>query len=206
MQSEEVILKNVRLGPYPDIFKPGNKANSRGEYKYKATFMFDPESEQHQLVKNAMMKVAAAEYGANWRAIVGAMEGSKKCLRNGDMAVDTKGNIKPGFAGKWYVVASDLQKPRVVGGRKGPDNQFIELSPDGGKPYGGCWVNAKIHVRAMKAKDEAPNNIFAKLEAIQFLREDQPLGGGAPNTADGFEEIEDAEKATTADTADDIFG
>ena len=202
MASQEVFLKEVRLAN-GYLFKPYNKANSRGELKYRGTFLFPPGSEQDKLCQQAIMKVAAEEFGENWAKIVAAMESSKKCLRQGDTAIDNAGNVREGFAGMKYVSSANKDKPLVIGPRKNAQGKFDPLDPSGGKPYNGCIVTAKIEITAMKAFEDAPNNIYAKLLTVQYVRDSERFKGGASApSADGFDEVEGAEEVATVGSDD----
>ncbi len=195
-----VILKNVRLS-YPDLWKPGKPMNDGDTPKYGAQFIFDKDSEAAAAAKAALTQAAQETFGANWQAIVGAMEKSKKCVRNGNDNLTKEGSIRDGYADKLYLVARNKSKPLVIGPRRGPDGQFPVLTEDGGKPYGGCYVNVKVDIKAMKAKDRIPNQIYATLLTVQFVSDGEAFGA-APGTAEGFDDVEGADAGSGGD---DLF-
>lgn len=205
--SERVHLKNVRLANFYG-HKPYNKPNNRGELKYRSTFILDVDSENDKLVKAAIMNTAEAEFGPNWKTIVAAMEPSKKCLRSGDQALDSSGNIREGFAGKKFVSSANKDKPAIVWGKKGTNGKFIPIDADEGKPYNGCYVNAMVDVTSMGKWEDAPNNIYAKLIAVQFLSDATAFAGGGGVSADGFDEVEgqDVPAAGASDPFSDAAG
>ena len=186
----EVILKNVRLS-FPDLWKPGKPMNEGDVPKYGAQFIFDKDSEAAATAKAALMSAAQETFGANWQAIVGAMEKSKKCVRNGDDNLTKDGTVREGYAGKLYIVARNKTKPLVIGPKRGADGEFPRLTEEGGKPYGGCFVNVKVDIKAMKAKDRIPNQIYATLQTVQFVGDGEAFGA-APGTAEGFDDVEGA--------------
>ena len=190
-----VILKNVRLS-FPDLFKPGKPMNEGDVAKYGCQSIIDIGSEAETAAKNAMMAEAQAVFGANWKAIVGSMEKTKKCLRSGNDNLDKEGNIRDGYEGKMYLVARNKAKPALVGG-KNADGSFQHLTEEDGKPYGGCYANVKVDIRAMKAKEKIPNQIYASLLAVQFVRDGDAFGA-APGTPEGFDDVEGAAEATDA--------
>jgi hypothetical protein len=199
----QVILKNVRLS-YPDLFKPGKPMNDGDVPKYGGQFIFDADSEAAKVAKQALIQAAQETFGANWQAIVNAMEKSKKCVRKGDDNLTKDGAIRDGYGGKLYVVARNKAKPLLIGPRRGPDGQFPVLTEDGGKPYGGCYVNVKVDIKAMKAKDKIPNQIYATLLTVQFVADGEAFGA-APGTSDGFDDVEGAEMGSGfSDMDDDI--
>lgn len=182
-----VILKNVRIS-FPDLFKPGKPMNEGDTAKYGCQSIIDKGSEAEAAAKGAMMQTAQETFGANWKAIVGAMEKTKKCLRAGDDNLDKEGNIRNGYEGKMYLVARNKAKPALVGGKK-PDGTFHYFTEADGKPYGGCYANVKVDIKAMKAKDKIPNQIYASLMAVQFVRDGEAFGA-APGTPEGFDDVE----------------
>jgi hypothetical protein len=195
-----VILKNVRLS-YPDLFKPGKPMNEGDAPKYGAQFIIDMESDAAKQAKDALTQAAQETFGANWQAIVGAMEKSKKCLRKGDDNLTKDGAVRDGYHGKLYLVARNRAKPLLIGPRKGADGQFPVLTEEGGKPYGGCYVNVKVDIKAMKAKEKIPNQIYATLLTVQFVADGESFGA-APGTADGFDDVEGAEPVGAISEAD----
>jgi hypothetical protein len=195
-----VILKNVRLS-FPDLFKPGKPMNEGDVPKYGCQSIIAPGSEAEAVAKAAMIASAQETFGPNWKAIVAAMEKSKKCLRIGDDNLDKEGNIREGYGDHMYLVARNRAKPSLVAGKR-PDGSFIYLTEADGKLYGGCFVNVKIDIKAMKAKEKIPNQIYATLLAVQHFREGDAFGA-APGTPDGFDDVE--VEPVGADDEEDIF-
>lgn len=195
-----VVLKNVRIS-FPDLFKPGKPMNEGDAAKYGCQSIIDKGSEAETAAKAAMMQTAQETFGPNWKAIVQAMEKTKKCLRNGDDNLDKEGNIREGYAGKMYLVARNKAKPALVG-RKNPDGTFQYLTEEDGKPYGGCFANVKVDIKAMKAKEKIPNQIYASLLAVQFVRDGDAFGA-APGTPEGFDDVEG--ETVGADGSGDMF-
>lgn len=189
----QIQLKSVRLS-FPDIWRPGKPQNEGDTPKYGGQFIIEPGSENEKIAKEAMMAAATEAFGVNWAAIVKAMEKSKKCLRIGNDNLDKEGNIRDGYIDKIYIVARNKAKPAIVAAKaKNADGSWNYLTEADGKPYGGCFVNAKINIKAMKAKDKIPNQIYATLEAIQFVRDGDAFGAG-PGTAEGFDDVDGAEE------------
>ena len=212
------LLKNCRLS-YPDIWVPGKPMNPGDAAKFGGQFIFGPESEAAAAAKAAFAADAQAVFGANWQAILGAMEKSKKCIRKGDENLTKDGAIRDGYGGNLYVVARNKVQPLIIGptriapkgtntvdanGRKIVDG-FPVLTEADGKPYGGCYVNVKVDIKAMKAKEKIPNQVYASLLTIQFVS-DGTAFGAAPGTAEGFDEVEGAEGiGGSADSGSELF-
>jgi hypothetical protein len=197
-----VILKDVRLS-YPDLWKPGKPMKPTDTPKYGGQFIFAPDSEAATVAKGALVQTAQEVFGANWQAMVGAMEKTKKCVRKGDENLTKEGAIRDGYGGMLYVVARNKAKPLVIGPRKGPDGQFPVLTENDGKPYGGCYVNVKIDVKATKSFEQVPNQVYATLLTVQFLRDGEAFGA-APGTSEGFDDEADG-TAPTGISDSDLF-
>lgn len=196
-----VQLKNVRLS-FPDLWKPGRPMNEGDTPKYGGQFIIAPGSEAEKVAKEALIAAAQETFGANWQAIVKAMEKSKKCLRLGNDNLDKEGNVRQGYADMMYLVARNKAKPAIVAAKaKNADGSWNYLTEADGKPYGGCFVNVKVNIQAMKAKDKIPNQIYASLQAIQFVGDGEAFGAG-PGTPEGFDDVEGAD---AAGSADDMF-
>jgi len=197
----QIQLKRVRLS-FPDIWKPGKPMQEGDTPKYGGQFIIEPGSDNEKIAKEALAAAAQETFGPNWMAIVKAMEKSKKCLRIGNDNLDKDGNVRDGYQDKMYIVARNKAKPAIVDAKaKNADGSWNYLTEADGKPYGGCFVNVKINVRAMKAKDKIPNQIYATLEAIQFVADGEAFGAG-PGTAEGFDDVEGAD---ASGSADDMF-
>lgn len=219
MAAKEIFLPDVRLA-FADIYQPG-KPDAKGRQKYGASLIFPKESEAYKRAEKAFIETSQEEYGANWANFLGAMEASKKCLRDGNKNLNAQtGEIRKGFEGLWYVAAKNKAKPFVIAHRL-HNNKQVHIAEDGTawidgrpvepnalpfqviKPYAGCYVNAKVAISAMKAKDEAPANVFARLIAIQYLRAGEAFSGGG--NSDGFEDT-GGDEGEGAAPAENLFG
>lgn len=200
----QIQLKRVRLS-FPDLWKPGKPMQEGDTPKYGGQFIIEPGSENEKIAKAALTAAATETFGANWANIVKSMEKSKKCLRIGNDNLDKDGNIREGYADQLYIVARNKAKPAIVAAKaKNDDGSWNYLTEADGKPYGGCFVNVKINVKAMKAKEKIPNQIYATLEAVQFVA-DGPSFGAGPGNPDGFENEEEDQAGTLfGDAVDDL--
>lgn len=206
--SPSVILKGVRLD-YFDVWEKGapiaekDKADPK-KWKYKVKAIFAPDSEAGQIARKAFMEAATALWGPNAMQVVKAMSKNNKAVRNGDECLNTDGSLREEYKGMLIVSGSNTSKPACVGPKK-VDNKFVDISADGKAyqngmemvpppypitaPYRGCYVNLKVQFIAGKAKGEMPNQVYAKFEAIQFVKNGEAFGAG-PATAEGFDEEE----------------
>lgn len=223
--SKSGILKNVRLD-FHDIFRPGapmsekDKADPK-KWKYKVKAIIEKDSEAANTAKALMGEAARALWGDNAKNVVPMITANSKALRDGNANMDTNGAIRPEYKDKLFISASNASKPQVVGPMK-VGGKFVTILEDGTAqvdgvtiqapykitvPYRGCYVNLKVTMTAGKSFKTAsgetlPNQIFAKFEAIQFLRDGEAFGAG-PTSAEGFDDEE--VEASTADSDDDIM-
>lgn len=215
--SAPVILKNVRL-QWADIFKPGEGMNG-GAPKYKVVALIDKDSEAAQTAKNGLLTAARALWGDNAINVVTNISGNSKAVRDGNSKVDDSGNIRPEFKDKLFISASNKQKPQVVAPRT-HNGKFVTITEDGRglvdgldvtdqlgyvlkAPYRGCYVNLKVQFVAGKSfkgsnGEMIPNQVYAKLEAIQFVRDGEAFGAG-PTSAEGFGDEEVSMETVEAD-------
>ncbi len=202
----EIILKDVRLS-FPDLFKrglpPKDKPNEPG--KYGGQFIFAPDHPAAQVVKNAMLAEAQRVFGPNWKTILGTLQKDKKCLRIGDENLDKAGEVRDGYVGNLYVVAKNKLQPIIMGRNREP------LTEATGKPFGGCYVNAKIDVYAMDGTSKGfGRSINATLLCVQYVRDGEAFGGSRPNS-DGMDDLGDdgafgEDAPAGGDVRDPLFG
>lgn len=178
----DIILKDVRLS-FPDLHTPGQPpANSQDKTpKYGGQFIFAKDSEAYKVAFAEFCRVAQEKFGANWQTVVAALAKDKKALRDGNFNLAKDGTVRDGYKDMFYIVARNKAKPAIV------DQRVQPLTADSGKPYGGCYVNAKVEFYAMD-KPGFGKSINATLKAVQFVRDGQAFAGG-PGTADGFEDM-----------------
>lgn len=202
--SETLILNNVRLSR-PDLWvKRQPSPGMVGEPKYGAQGIFDLQSETGQLVQNAFCKVAFDQWGANWQNVIGSIGWDKLCLRDGDKKLNKDGSPADGYAGKFFVKASNKQQPMVVAHQL-YQGKVVQIAQDGtawvdGRPvseqgivlpfevvppYAGCIVNMKIDIYAM---DKTNRGVYATLLAVQYAGKGDPFGAPPPD-ATGFGDV-----------------
>lgn len=211
--SKSVILKRVRA-TWLDAFKPGEGMNG-GAPKYKVSALIEPDSENAKMAKAAMLEAANGLWGANAVGVIKSMAANNKALRNGNDKLNDDGSVRDEYKDMLYISASNKTKPQVVGPKK-HNGQFVTLSEDGRgsvagldvtsqvgyelkAPYRGCYINLKVQFVAGKSfkgsnGEIIPNQVYAKVEAIQFCDDGEAFGAG-PTSAEGFGEEEVSEGA-----------
>ena len=176
----KITLNEVRLS-FPDLFtarpfKPGDKP------KFKAAFLIPKDSPQIKAIEVAILAAARGRWGAKAEAIIKSIRGNpnKFCFQDGD----TK--EYDGYAGMMALSAGNASRPLVIDGQKNP------LTEADGKPYAGCYVNGIVEFFAY---DNSGNGISASLKGVQFVRDGDAFGGGAPASVDDFESLEEGADA-----------
>lgn len=204
-----VILKNVRL-QWGDIFNPGDAMEEGGTPKFKVVGLFGRESEAANTAKAAMMDVATKMWGANAKTVLQNITANSKAVRDGNTKMLDDGSVNPVFKDQLFISAGNKRKPQVVGPKR-HNGKFVTITEEGRglvdgidvtdqlgyilkAPYRGCYVNLKVQFCAGKAhtnaqKKQLPNQIFARLEAIQFMADGEAFGAG-PTSAEGFDDEE----------------
>lgn len=207
-----VYLKDVRLD-YNDLFvpkAPKDKPNQEPKYRLKAIIYRGTDAEK--VAKEAILAAAKKAWGDNAANVFRALGKNEKAVRNGDDYLDNNGAKRPEYDGNLFISASNKAKPAVVGPKK-VNNKFVTIHADGQcsiegvvqdpppykitVPYRGCRVNLKVTFVAMKggqmpSGEKVSNQVYAKIEAVQFLRDDAPFGAGAAS-AEGFDDEEVAD-------------
>jgi len=177
-----IIIKNVRLA-FPDL-REAVQFEGKGPFSYKAVFLVQPGSDSDKAILAAIEKAAKAKWGEKATAILNQAKASgsqKFCYVDGNM------KAYDGFAGNMALSTSRSQDdgaPLLIG-RGGPTDI---LTPESGKPYGGCFVNAKVQVWAQD--NQFGKAIRCTLVAVQFVRDGDAFSGSGPSNADGMETLE----------------
>ena len=196
----KVHLKNVRIA-FPKLFEPDTVAGSQN-YRRGALFIIEgSDEEQLKLVRSAIAAAAAERWPDPKKraAIMGVLERKDYlCLHDGaDKAAKYEG-----FEGNYYVSANTKggKTPDAAGAVTVIDQFRNPLTSASGCPYAGCYVNAIIDVYAQD--NSFGQRVNAALKGVQFWRDGDAFGGGAPAMPDEFES--DAESDAEPENWDDI--
>lgn len=162
----QIKLLNVRIA-FPNLFKPRAPKMGNGAPKYSASLLFVADSQAMREVRAGITSAATERWGTNADKVFRALSADGKiCLRNGDSKPDVEG-----FAGQWYVTASNLDKPTVV------DSNRAVLEEGSTRIYAGCRVNVALELWAQD--NDFGRRINAKLKGVQFAGDDQPFASGS---------------------------
>jgi len=177
----QVMLKNVRLS-FPDLFKAVEFQKGDGKPRYNATFLIEKGSENDKLVRQAIDDAAKETYGAKAAAMVKQFDGNP----NKFAYLDGDKKEYDGYAGMMYLSCHSKTRPTVL------DKDKTPLTEQDGKPYAGCYVNALVDVYAQQGEF---TGIRAAVKGVQFVKDGDAFGGGAPASPDAFEDLSTDEES-----------
>ena len=183
----KVHLKDVRIS-FANIFD-AKQVNGQGDAKFSAAFIFGKDSPAKAEVEKAIVAAATEKWAAKAGEVLKALKAADKlAMHDGDAKSDNDG-----YAGNFFVNASNKTRPLVIGPNREP------LVAADGKPYSGCYVNAIVEI--WPQDNQFGKRVNASLLGVQFLRDGERLSGGGVAAADDFEAIPEkaAEKAATSD-------
>lgn len=181
-------LKEVRLS-FPDIFECV-QYEGQGPFKYRASFLFAPNSENHKALLAAIEETAKEQWKDKWKQIIEIANDDSKTR----FIVDGNKKTYDGYKGMLAISATRDQsngRPLIVNKKpKNADGTPNTLTQTDGVIYGGCYVNATVELWAQNNK--FGKTIRAQLLAVQFLKDGVAFGGGsAKGSVDDFEDLSD---------------
>lgn len=175
-----VKVTNVRIS-FPNLFE-AKAINGEGDPRFSAAFVIVPGSENHKALAAAMDAVAKEKWGAKAEGILSELKGKGRvAFKESPLSKD--GEVYDGFEGMFSLNASNVSRVPVI------DRDTTPLTPQDGKPYGGCYVDCSVDLWAQD--NSWGKRINAKLRWVQFRSDGDAFSGGAPVSQDEFENIAD---------------
>lgn len=188
----QVKLKKVRLS-FPALFE-AEQYEGAGPFKYRASFLFKPESGTEKDLRAAMEVVAKEEWKDKAKQILANADDDSK-LR---FIVDGNKKSYDGYENMLCVTATRMQdkkRPLILDKKPWKDETDAAgnkipntLTQESGKPYAGCYVNAVIELWAQNNK--FGKTIRAQLVSIQFDSDGDHFGSGSTKgNPDDYEDL-----------------
>ena len=178
----KIKLASIRIA-FPALFEPKSMTGQDGKPtkpKFSAAFIVDPKTQNAKALAEGVIACAKAKWGAKADAILAELHKKDRvCYRESPLSKD--GKPYEGFEGMHSINASNDARPLVLDRTKSP------LTAQDGKPYGGCYVNASIELWAQDNK--FGKRINASLKGVQFVKDGDAFGGGAPASPEEFEDL-----------------
>lgn len=186
----EVKLKNVRLGPFPQLFAAA-AFKGEGAPAFSALFLIEPGSENEKLMQAAITGAAVEKWGAKANAMLSSLIAKDMlCLHDGVH----KAMKYDGFEGKKYVSCRNAQypdgtilTPAIFDNTVDPaTGKARGVGAAEGRVYGGCYVNALINVVAQD--NDFGQRVNARVLGVQYAGEGDAFGARTAS-ADDFEAV-----------------
>ena len=177
--ADPIRIDNVRLS-FPDLFEAVQYEND-GNFKYKATFLVEPGStaDKHILAAiNTVAKEAFKDKAADVLKMARSKGAQGFCYTNGgDKSYD-------GYEGMMALGTSRSQDK----GRPGVyDRDKTPLTQQDGKPYAGCYVNAKVEFWPQDNK--FGRTVRCTLISVQFAKDGDAFSAGSKPSEDDFDDL-----------------
>ncbi len=184
-------LTNVRLA-FPNLFEAKEFKPGDGKPRFDATFLIEPGSENDKAIRAAIATEAAAVFGAKATTFL------KQWENNSNKHAYVSGDLKEydGFAGMMSLACHSKVRPGVFDNVRDPATGKARaiVSAAEGKPYAGCFVNAKVSIYAQKGENPG---IRASFTGVQFWADGDAFTAGRAASADEFDDL--VEGATADD-------
>lgn len=161
-------IKNCRIA-YPHLFRT-RPVEDGSAAKYSACIILDKKA-----CAEGIKSVQAAIDQLTRKAFNGkTLSPDRVCLKDGS----TKDG--DGFGdGVVFFSANNTRRPSVV------NRDLTPLTEEDGVIYAGCYVNAHVSIWAQDDKKYG-KRINASIEAVQFVRDGEPLSGAKVDVATVF--------------------
>lgn len=191
-QTNEIIfLSDVRLS-FPHLVEPQtNKNQQTGKERiaYNGDFIMPKD---HPGLAQFMQRYAAMaqeKWKENAQAAMQRIHADRKtrCYGSGEEKVNAKTfQVYSGYVGMHYLSASSANRPQIIQADGKPIDGantmlYREMTS---KMYAGCRVNAAI--KPWLQQNDHGIGVRADLIAVQFFRDDEPFGEGAPDVTPLF--------------------
>lgn len=178
----KVFLKEVRLA-FPKLYEAQPVGKGDGKY-YSTACPIAPGSANDKLLNDAIAAVAKEKWRDKADAILATLKEKGDIGYKHKPLKDSEGQVYDGFEDMYSLNASLNEtkgRPLVLDERKN------QLTARDGKPYAGCWANLSVDVWAQDNANGKRMNV--QLKGVQFVRDGDAFGGGAPASPDDFDEI-----------------
>ena len=177
----DFMIENVRLA-FPVLWTPKEFTAGDGKPRYSAAFLIAPGSAADQAIESAINKEIAEKFPDPAKATAFRLdvEGQKNgwCYMLGDR------KSYSGYAGmkvlSTHRKASD-GRPLIIDANK------AALTEIDGKPYAGCYVNAKVSIYVQTTGEQ--RGVRASFGAIQFAGAGEPFTGATQASVDEFKDL-----------------
>jgi hypothetical protein len=173
--SEVIKLPSARLS-FAKLYKPETFAAGQ-DARFSATFLLDPTKAEHKA------KIQEIQAAAKKLIDEAGFKVSDFDVCFGHADKHPKKSKYDGYAGMFFLAASNKVRPTVVNRRREP---VAEGDPQA--PYSGCYVYGSITLWLQN--NQYGKKINANLRAVQFEKDGEAFGMKPVNAEDEFEPLE----------------
>ncbi len=180
----KLMLRNVRVA-FPQLFT-AKAVNGEGEPAFSAAFLLSPKHPQIAEINKIVEAVASEKWKGKAAEVLKTLRATDKALlHNGDTKSDYDG-----YAGNLFINARSKTAPLVLSADR------VKLTEQDGKIYAGCYVYAQLEIWAQD--NQFGKRVNASLKGVQFFKDGDAFAGGAPASADEFEDLSASGETETA--------
>lgn len=174
----KVKIADVR-GAFLNLFE-AKAVNGEGEPRYSGAFVIAPGSANAKALADGLKAVAKEKWGAKADAILEELKKKGRvCYK--EEALSKDGEVYDGFEGMHSLNASNKARPLIL------DRDKTPLTAADGRPYSGSFMNVSLELWAQD--NSFGKRINATLKGVQFVRDGDAFGGGAPASPDDFDDL-----------------
>ncbi len=178
-----LVITNARLS-FPTLWKPQEYESGDGKPRYTANLLLSKDDPQLKTLNKLFEDLFVEKFRDKAKIHIAAVRADSKasCIVDGD----TK--AYDGYEGMICIVA---HRQAHAGAPKIINKDKSELRESDGKPYAGCYVNAKVSFWIQDNKNG--KGFRSTLEVIQFARDGDAFSGAKPASADDMPDIPEDE-------------
>lgn len=184
----KVKIQDTRIS-FPHLFEP-KAVGEKGNPRFSAAFVIDPAAKPLVEIDgnwvaatwpSIIKRVAVDKWKDKADAILKELKAKGRLCYKDSPLTNSEGEVYDGFEGMHCLNASNEARPIVL------DRDRTPLTQADGRPYGGCYVYASVDVWAQD--NQYGKRINATLKGVQFYRDGDAFGGGAPASPDDFDDL-----------------
>lgn len=184
-------LRGVRICFTDALYEAKGFQGSEQNKKFQSTFLVPKDSELATVVKNDIVRVAKAAWGAKedvGKILAKLKAENRICFTDGDL------KDYNGFEGHYALKASNNTRPRLLTADK------KEITGNSGAIYAGCYVVA--HIGLWAQDNQWGRRINANLLGVQFYADGEAFSGGGVSSVDEFDEIPQQSNTLSPESAE----
>jgi hypothetical protein len=168
-----------------------NPMNPAGDKKFGCDLIISPHSEEMQRFMAAVNQAVTNKWREAAPAVVAIYKADRKkrCFGQGNEKINGKTmKVYDGYEDMAYITCSSNEdKPPIMIRANGStvDNaNTMERAVHARKLYGGCYVNAAVSIWLQD--NQFGKAVRCNILAIQFAKDGEPFGEGAPDLTGAF--------------------